>query len=201
MTRLVYIVRHGNTFDAGDTVLRVGGRTDLPLSQSGREQAARLGAHFAETGVRFSEAITGPLLRTRETAEAILATQTSPPLLHLAESLREIDYGPDEGRPEDEVVARIGADALTAWEAGSSVPPGWLVDPQALERDWLALFDVLSIDNSDPVLVVTSNGIARFALSALDGAGEHEAKLKTGAYGMIELDGSSRKVVKWNSRP
>ncbi|MBR9836035.1 MAG: histidine phosphatase family protein, partial [Alphaproteobacteria bacterium] len=30
MARPVYIVRHGNTFDKGDTVTRVGARTDLP---------------------------------------------------------------------------------------------------------------------------------------------------------------------------
>ncbi|HAO37083.1 MAG TPA: histidine phosphatase family protein, partial [Hyphomonas sp.] len=38
MARLI-IVRHGNTFDKGDTVTRVGGRTDLPLSASGLAQA------------------------------------------------------------------------------------------------------------------------------------------------------------------
>ncbi|MEL6754250.1 MAG: histidine phosphatase family protein, partial [Pseudomonadota bacterium] len=43
----LYIVRHGNTFDTGDTVLRVGGRTDLPLSTSGEMQATALGIHFA----------------------------------------------------------------------------------------------------------------------------------------------------------
>ena len=35
----VYIVRHGNTFDRGDVILRVGGRTDIPLSTSGIDQA------------------------------------------------------------------------------------------------------------------------------------------------------------------
>ena len=201
MTRLVYVVRHGNTFDAGDTVLRVGGRTDLSLSRSGREQAARLGAHFANEGIQFSEAMAGPLLRTRETTEAILAAQASPPELRISESLREIDYGPDEGRPEGEVVDRIGADALAAWETQSLVPPGWMVDPQALERDWLALFDTLSGDDGGPVLVVTSNGVARFAISALGLSGKHEPKLKTGAFGIVEIDGFSRRVVRWNSRP
>jgi broad specificity phosphatase PhoE len=48
MARL-FVVRHGNTFDAGDVITRVGGRTDLPLSASGKAQAEKLAAHFAET--------------------------------------------------------------------------------------------------------------------------------------------------------
>ena len=29
------VVRHGNTFNSGDTILRVGGATDLPLTEKG----------------------------------------------------------------------------------------------------------------------------------------------------------------------
>ena len=54
MARL-FVVRHGNTFDTGDVVTRVGGRTDLPLSKSGKAQAEKLAAHFA--GTRFAAAL------------------------------------------------------------------------------------------------------------------------------------------------
>jgi len=53
MTRQLFIVRHGNTFDPGDTVTRVGARTDLPLSSSGRAQADALARHFA--GMSFAQ--------------------------------------------------------------------------------------------------------------------------------------------------
>ena len=36
-------------------------------------------------------------------------------------------YGPDEGKPETEVVARIGQKALDEWERAAIVPDGWLV--------------------------------------------------------------------------
>ena len=49
----IYIVRHGNTFDKGDVVTRVGARTDLPLSRSGFAQAEALGAN-AILNVRYS---------------------------------------------------------------------------------------------------------------------------------------------------
>lgn len=199
MATRLFIVRHGNTFDAGDVVTRVGGRTDLPLSVSGRAQAEALAAHFAEAGIVFASARTSPLKRTRATVEAILAAQKDPPELEAALFLREIDYGPDENKPEDEVVARIGADALAAWEKDGVPPPGWRVDPDALIGNWQQLFAKLEGADGDH-LIVTSNGIARFALKA---AGEdgRELKLKTGAYGVIELSAGGATVPDWNVRP
>ena len=197
-TRLI-IVRHGNTFDAGDVVTRVGGRTDLPLSVSGRAQAEALAAHFVDQGVTFASARTSPLKRTRATAEAILGAQHEAPELEAALFLREIDYGPDENRPEDEVVARIGAAALAAWESDAVPPPGWRVDPDAVVGNWQNLFAKLDGVEGDH-LIVTSNGIARFALQAARAEGR-ELKLKTGAYGVIELSGGVAVVADWNMRP
>lgn len=197
MTVRLFIVRHGNTFDAGDTVTRVGGRTDLPLSVSGKVQAEALGRHFA--GTAFATARSGPLKRTRQTASAILAAHANPPELVTDLFLREIDYGPDENRPEDEVVARIGKPALDAWENDSIVPPGWRVDPDALIGNWQETFHELR-DQPGNHLIVTSNGIARFALTAA-GAKWHDPKLKTGAWGVVELKGEDVSILAWNVRP
>lgn len=193
------IVRHGNTFDSGDVVTRVGGRTDLPLSKSGEAQALALAQHFADAGHTFGSAQTSPLKRTRATAEAILAAQAAPPELVTSLFLREIDYGPDENKPEDEVVARIGEDALAAWENDGVPPPGWRVDPDALIGNWQQLFAKLD-GAGGRHLVVTSNGIARFALKAA-GAEGHALKLKTGAYGVITLADGAANVGEWNIRP
>lgn len=195
----VFIVRHGNTFDAGDVVMRVGGRTDLPLSSSGRAQAEALGAYFIDYGWEFASARTSPLKRTRQTAETILSFQYERLELETALFLREIDYGPDENKPEDEVVARIGADALAAWEHDGVPPPGWRVDPDALIGNWQQLFSKLDGVEGNH-LVVTSNGIARFALKAA-GADGREMKLRTGAFGVIDLSGGTASVAEWNLRP
>ncbi|WP_084398689.1 histidine phosphatase family protein [Henriciella aquimarina] len=205
MARTLYIVRHGNTFDSGDTVTRVGARTDLPLSRSGTAQAEALARHFAEEGLAFTDAITGPLRRTRETTEIIMEGQARPPLIEIADFLREIDYGPDENKPEEDVIARIGEDALKAWEERGVPPPGWIVDPDMLMRAWQDLFTYLARrGNQDPALVVTSNGIARFALLAGGAPFEeaHDLKLKTGAYGVLEvLPGRTPHIAAWNVRP
>ena len=194
-TRL-FIVRHGNTFDKGDVVTRVGGRTDLPLSLSGREQVATLARHFAATS--FATARSGPLKRTRDTASAILAAQPSPPELLTDLFLREIDYGPDENRPEEEVVARIGKEALEGWERDGIVPPGWRADTAAIIGNWQELFHELR-DAPGNHLVVTSNGVARFALNAAS-AQRPDAKLATAAWGVIVVEAGGARVEAWNLR-
>jgi broad specificity phosphatase PhoE len=199
MTATLYIVRHGNTFEKGDVVTRVGGRTDLKLSPSGEVQAQALAQHFIERGVVFASARSGPLKRTRRTAEIILAAQVTAPDLTTDLFLREIDYGPDENRPEAEVVARVGAAAMEAWERESIPPPDWRVDPEAIIGNWQETFAELR-DEPGAHLIVTSNGIARFALLAAR-ASRPDGKLATGAYGIIDVGVDGETVRDWNIRP
>lgn len=203
MTARLYIARHGNTFDKGDTVLRVGGRTDLDLSASGRVQAAALGAHFANSGIAFERVISGPLKRTLQTADAIAAEAFTAGEVEIVEGLREVDYGPDEAQPEDLVIARIGQAALDAWEHEAIVPEGWQVDPDALVDVWRAILEQARARGGN-TLAVTSNGIARFALPAIGMSGEALAetplKLRTGAYGVIGMNGAPG-LVNWDVRP
>jgi broad specificity phosphatase PhoE len=192
MSRLV-IVRHGNTFEAGEAPRRVGSRTDLPLTAAGLEQARALGRHFA--GTTFSACHAGALLRTRQTAEALLAELQAPLPVTTADLLTEIDHGPDENRTEPEVDARIGAAALAAWEHDATPPPGWIVDAPARIAGWRRL----ATEASGDILCVTSNGAARFALIAF---GLAPLKLRTGAYGIIETGGSAGfRLVEWDRRP
>jgi probable phosphoglycerate mutase len=192
------IVRHGNTFEAGEPARRIGARTDLPLTPAGVAQAEALGRHFAQQGWHFGRALVSPLQRTRATAAAILAHQPATLRPEPCEWLREIDHGPDEDRPEAEVVARIGAQALAAWDREGTPPPGWIVDAPERLHAWQAFLTTAS----QPTLLVTSNGAARFALLALGLAPGGALKLATGAYGLIvrEADGALR-LAAWDVRP
>ncbi|MEZ5892039.1 MAG: phosphoglycerate mutase family protein [Parvularculaceae bacterium] len=67
----LYILRHGNTFDKGDVVRRVGARTDMPLSVSGVMQATALAAHFERLGIEFSDVVSSPLERAMMTADIV----------------------------------------------------------------------------------------------------------------------------------
>lgn len=203
MTRLI-VARHGNTFDPGDTILRVGARTDLPLSASGRLQAEQLGKTLLQAGLVPDVVFSAPLKRTIQTAQGALAAMQCERLLQLAPELTEIDYGPDDGQPETAVVARLGAAALRDWEEKQIVPNGWLVDGAALRQVWLGLAERIRSEYQDKtVLCLTSNGVARFALAltAVQSEANTPAKLATGAYGILEMAAHGWQLTGWNIRP
>ncbi|MEO1251533.1 MAG: histidine phosphatase family protein [Pseudomonadota bacterium] len=202
-TTTFYIARHGNTFNAGDIVRRVGRRTDLALSQSGKAQAARLAEHFKADGIVFDQIIASPLRRARETAEAILRNQDPEPHFETNDALLEIDYGPDENQPEDAVRARIGEDALARWEQESTPPPGWIIDADAVRARWRSLMgDIAARPGVETALLVTSAGVARFLFEIAEEAPlEATRKLRTGAYGVATLDNGRLAINTWNLRP
>ncbi|MBV7266337.1 histidine phosphatase family protein [Erythrobacter sp. WH131] len=200
------IIRHGNTFESGEQPRRIGARTDLHLTARGVQQAEALGRHFAQLEWEFSRVLVSPLARTRQTAEAVLSQVSVSPEPEFAPFLREIDHGPDESRTEDEIVERIGTDALAAWDEAGRVPPDWIVDPEARLSAWRDLFSAPS--NADgATLLVTSNGAARFALladPALRDAAKKlgSLKLPTGGYGVIARDDVGKLCLgDWGVRP
>ena len=115
----------------------------------------------------------------------------------------EIDYGPDENKIEDEVIARIGAAAIKNWEEHATLPDGWSPDANIIIENWKNFAQQITKDHpDDTVLVVTSNGIARFALNLPDSRQNVDLKLATGAYGILEHTPETGWAVKgWNIRP
>ncbi len=208
MTTRLIIARHGNTFGPGDVITRVGGRTDLPLVESGLAQGTRLGLHLKEHNLIPSTIWTSNLLRTKQTAQkACEAAQISPVMLE-DPLFNEIDYGPDENRPEEEVVARLGEAALKAWDQDAIVPDGWRVDVQAIIDGWHAFAEKVARDyEGQTVMAVTSNGVARFS-PYLTGDFEgfrqqYKIKISTGAFCLFtqEKGDTNWKVESWNTKP
>lgn len=206
MTTTLLIARHGNTFDLGEIVRRVGARTDLPLSSSGVIQAEKLGLYLREQAIRPSAIYTSTLQRTQQTA--VIALQAAGYALHgiALPQFNEIDYGVDENQSEEAVVARIGAPALKAWEEECVVPPGWLVDPAALIKAWQDFAALcLMRHGGQTILVVTSNGVARFAPHITGDIQafrlQHHFKLATGALAVLVHDQGCWSVQGWNIRP
>ena len=99
VTRLI-VVRHGNTFNSGDVILRVGSATDIPLTETGMKQAYAAGEMLAEKGFSPDVIFHAPLQRTCQSAVGIAASFPEA-ALHEAEFLTELDYGSDDGKPED----------------------------------------------------------------------------------------------------
>jgi len=201
----IFIARHGNTFSSNQTVLRVGRRTDIPLSDSGMKQALKLGNYFKSELIDFAAVYTSKLQRTIETANIILqnlGTNISP----ITEKIfDEIDYGPDEGKSESEVVARLGREALLDWDKIAKVPTGWQVNVDDIKQAWCDFVAVCRRDfPTENVLVVTSNGIARFAPIVTGKFDEflatNSCKLATGAVACLEYK-NTWQVKFWNHLP
>jgi probable phosphoglycerate mutase len=202
----ILIARHGNNFEPGDTVLRVGAHTDLPLSSSGREQAKNLGNFLKTNKIHPSAVFTSNLIRTKETAEIALQAAGLNITPEAKAIFNEIDYGPDEGKPEEEVIARIGKPALDEWESAAFVPPDWKVDVDQIIQNWRDFAaEVLSKYAGQTVLVITSNGIARFAPylthNFFSFSQTHKIKLSTGALGSLSYSGDNWKIDYWNEKP
>ena len=208
-TRII-IARHGNTFDPDEAPRRVGARTDLDLVEMGIVQATQLGTWLKEQDMIPARIIAGPLKRTTKMAEiartVIFEDNPKRPHIEVDERLREIDYGPDEDLREEEVINRIGADAIALWDQEAVVPDGWNVNPEQLKKDWQDIAENVQAENDGKcVLIVTSNGIARFA-PFLTGnfkefAQDHSIKLSTGALGILEYDDGQWRITEWNLKP
>lgn len=220
------VARHGNTFEKGDVILRVGARTDLPLTSEGLAQGRRLGEKLAELGLFPTTFYSAPLRRTLETSAEIAAAQgvVADPIVETF--LTELDYGEDDGRSEAEVARRLGAielgdaaenassetleaaglAALKRWDAEKRLPRGWAFLRNRVDRlgdDWRAFAArVVERRPGETVVATTSNGIARFATAILPSGTPLPEKLKlaTGAFGVFVWNGESWRLDAWNVR-
>ena len=87
----IYLVRHGETLWNKEEVFR--GRKDIPLNETGRLQAEKVGAYFA--GIPLGRIVSSPLERAAQTAQAIGKTTGIP--VETTEELTDINFGVWEG--------------------------------------------------------------------------------------------------------
>lgn len=94
----LYLIRHGET--EWSITGQHTGRTDIPLTRNGEDQARRLGARLK--GMAFSQVLTSPLLRARQTC-ALVGLDRAP---EIEADLIEWDYGEYEGRRTVEILGQ-----------------------------------------------------------------------------------------------
>ena len=108
---MIYIIRHGQTEKNKAKVLQ--GRSDVPLNDAGRQQAAEVRERFEREGISFDKIYTSPLVRAVETAQIVagaaphqivagaaphqIVTGAAPQQFEIEGRLIEMDYGPYEG--------------------------------------------------------------------------------------------------------
>lgn len=133
MSRELWLIRHGETEWSRSGAHT--GRTDIPLTAGGREDAAAIGRYLA--GRRFALVLTSPLERARETCRLAgygAAAAVEP-------NLREWDYGDYEGR----TMPGIQKD-VPNWSLWVSGPPHGETIEQVAGRAEAALTRALQAD-------------------------------------------------------
>jgi probable phosphoglycerate mutase len=95
----LWLVRHGETEWSAQG--RHTSRTDLPLTELGRERAALLGKYLA--GTKFAAVLRSPMLRAKETCEIAGFGDVAV----VDDGLKEWDYGVYEGRTTQDIQAEI----------------------------------------------------------------------------------------------
>ena len=149
----LYIARHGET--PWNVENRVSGRTDVPLTEKGVEQA-RLLAHSA-MGKGIQVILASPLLRARQTAQAVSEAIGVP--IELDERLIELDFGSFEGGPRsDPDFQYTRAQFPTRYPGGESAF-------QLAHRVYSCLEDVKRKYAGKTVLLVCHGGVCRMVRS------------------------------------
>jgi probable phosphoglycerate mutase len=143
------LLRHGQT--PMSVQKRYAGRSDVPLTDVGVQQAAAAAKRLASAGLDVI--VTSPLLRTVRTAQEVAAATGAPVVTD--EGFRETDFGDWEGLTFAEVRDRW-PDEVTAWLADPDVaPPGGESFTEVNARVTAALHRVLDARAGQTVLIVS----------------------------------------------
>ncbi len=124
MPTQVLFIRHGET--PWNRVKRIQGHIDIPLAETGVEQAQRLAARLvreARDGVRLDAIYSSDLQRAQQTARPAASALGIVP--QLDERLRERAYGIFQGHDSDEIAQRY-PDDYARWQTRDPgfAPPG-----------------------------------------------------------------------------
>ncbi len=162
----ILLARHGETDDNIEPI-RIQGRRDTPLNDTGRAQAAELAERVAGEGI--ASLWSSRLSRARETAEIVGARLGLEPVID--DRLAEGDRGELEGRYWRDV-AREDPELYAAWRrAGETFRfPGGESLREQMDRTLAALADVRAAGPL-PALVVAHGGSIRVVRCSEDPRG------------------------------
>jgi probable phosphoglycerate mutase len=182
----LWLVRHGETEWSRDG--RHTGRTDLPLTGLGREQARAVAGPLA--GHAFALVLTSPLQRARETARLAGLDDAQE-----RDDLMEVDYGEYEGLTTAQI--REGAPGWTLWRDGC--PGGETVDAAGTRADRV-IAEALGA-GGDVVLVAHGHLLRILAARWLEqpAAFGERLKLDTARLSVLGWEREARAVARWNA--
>jgi len=182
----LWLIRHGET--EWSLSGKHTSRTDLPLTEHGRQRAVELGQYLART--KFKAVLRSPMARARETCE--IAGFGS--VAAVDEGLREWDYGAFEGRTTKDIQAEM---------------PGWSVwkDPivggETVEQVGARADGVIRRATADGgrVALFAHAHILRILAArwvGLEARGGSLFALGTGSVSVLGWERETRVVERWN---
>ena len=160
----LYLVRHGQT--KWNAEKRFQGSMDIPLNETGREQAQEASKKLSE--IPFVAVYSSHLQRARETAEILKGDRSHP--IQIEEDLREGSFGSLEGQSYAE---HSPWDDLHHLSHEERLHHKWVEDQESahevMERVIPCLKKIAIAHENREVLIVTHGGVMRTLLTVLEG--------------------------------
>ena len=176
MTEL-YLVRHGET--DWNRAHRIQGSTDIPLNDTGREQARTTGRLLARR--RWDAVVASPLSRAFETA-SLIAAEVGLGVPEIDRAIVERNYGAAEGM--------TGAEIDALYPSGTDVP-GRETREDVVSRAIPALLAIAERHPGQAVIVVSHGGVIRSVLNAVQpGTSANELIRNGSVHSFRHVDGA-----------
>ncbi len=165
MATKIYLIRHGETENAHE--MRYKGTIDVPLSENGAQQIARV-ADFLAQRTTLNFVYCSPLGRAQNSAEIIAQRYQIQPII--LPQLREIDFGSWEGLNFEEVRAKY-PDEFNAWanDPLRQGPVNGETIAQLRDRVTEALDQILANNKDQNIAIVAHGAVNRVMLAQVLG--------------------------------
>jgi probable phosphoglycerate mutase len=184
----LWLVRHGETewsLNGKHT-----SRTDLPLTEHGRQRARELGEYLA--GTKFAAVLRSPMARARETCEIAGFGDVAV----VDEGLREWDYGVYEGKTTKEIQAEIPG--WSVWK--DAIVGGETVEEVGVRADGV-IARATTLGGDGKVALFAHAHILRILAArwvGLEARGGELFALGTGSMSVLGWERETRVVSRWN---
>jgi probable phosphoglycerate mutase len=182
----IWLIRHGET--AWSRTGRHTGRTDLPLTAVGEQEAATLRQRLG--GRRFALVLSSPLVRAWQTCRIAGYGEEA----ERADDLMEWDYGDYEGRTAAEIRAQVTGWLL--WTDG--VPNGETAEQVGVRAR--RIIDRVDLASGDVALFAHGH-LLRILAACWIGLSPREGRLlalDTASIGILGHESGGRVVCEWN---
>jgi broad specificity phosphatase PhoE len=195
MTEIV-LVRHGETELNTAGVFR--GRTDVPLNERGREQAAGVAAALADPPV--NAVYSSPMVRALDTARAIADRHGLEPITD--EAFNNIDLGEWQGGWKEKVKAKQ-PELWRLWleDPDSLRIPGGETLAQVRERSYTRALELARKHTDERIVVVSHRSVTKLlggALLGLERSYFWSFYIDNAAYAVFGFNDGAFVLLKWN---